>query len=524
LLIPNHVAGAIIGKGGMLINHMKATTGCHLRISAANCFFPGTDDRILLMGGCFEALQACLQLVLQRFQDSLGRPPQPLRVKLVVPNSSVSALIGTGGSTARRLSSDWDCRLHISTRVEGLKERHVLLLGASDNVVNATFEVCKLIQSDPHLAEHHCLNYDIQLPMGIWEDFKGAPQPDTPLITPEEACLLTKREILQYLRMSAPHKFLTRRGLLGNIENRLKCKGRKVFIEAVADTYLERQGQLPNPANDNADLAATEVAVELHSLHSRGASNCQTEEFSDRIWEEEELGAYERTWFTLGTHDEARREAQDNDSNHKNSSHTMNSSSSSNNDIGNNNDNKNSGRGSDDNNSTNQQPPPTANHCQQQQLTPTNNADSTSQPLPTPTSLVSDELAARLCVRNTFIDFESSVHNHGAQRRSHSSPPIRMPELRVESATKKPSVSAAPPLLSPCSSNASTEWSSEASDDWFTCSFEDESAVTPAGSAWGDRVSCGVKRGGNRKRPHQDAFKNEMGVHVHWKTSWVCLC
>jgi hypothetical protein len=164
--------------------------------------------------------------------------------------------------------------------VEGFKERYVLLLGTYDKVANATLDVCKLIQSDPHLAEHNCLKYEIKLPIGIWEDSKADSYPATPLMTPEEARFCTKRELLEYLRMSAPRRFLIRHGLLGNINNRVKCKGREEFISAVADVmYLARQGQLSTSANDNANLAAAEAAAELDSLRSLDTSNCDTKDW-----------------------------------------------------------------------------------------------------------------------------------------------------------------------------------------------------------------------------------------------------
>jgi len=159
--------------------------------------------------------------------------------------------------------------------MDGLKERIVLLFGTYDNVVNAALQVCKTIQNDPHLAEHQCLKYDIKLPMGTWAGARATPDPGSPLMTPQDARLHTKRQLLTYLRKSAPREIVMRLSVFGSINEVVKHNNRQVFVDAVAENYVVRQGHLSNPPDDTAAVAVAEV----DSLSSLDASDpCETEE------------------------------------------------------------------------------------------------------------------------------------------------------------------------------------------------------------------------------------------------------
>jgi len=121
-------------------------------------------------------------------------------------------------------------------------------------------------QSDPSLAEHQCLTYDINLSMGIQAGSRFAPDTASLLMMLNDA-------------MSATLDLFMRRNFLGSITNKVECKCRQVFIGAVAETHLVLQGYLSNPPDDSVDLAETDAVVELDSLHSLDASDpCETEE------------------------------------------------------------------------------------------------------------------------------------------------------------------------------------------------------------------------------------------------------
>eukprot|EP01032_Pedospumella_encystans_P038860 gene38860-44049_t len=48
ILCPQSITGIIIGRGGSTINQLNGSTGCGIKLSHNNEYYPGTNDRILL--------------------------------------------------------------------------------------------------------------------------------------------------------------------------------------------------------------------------------------------------------------------------------------------------------------------------------------------------------------------------------------------------------------------------------------------------------------------------------------------
>lgn len=130
-----------------------------------------------------------------------------------------------------------------------------MLSGGYANVAKAALQVCREVQADPHLAEHLCLKYDVRIPLGAWARAKAAPvDPTAPLLSPASITGRTKRELIEYLRKAAPREILMRHGLLGSINNTVKCKGYHELARAVAETWLVRGGyQSESPHADSAE-------------------------------------------------------------------------------------------------------------------------------------------------------------------------------------------------------------------------------------------------------------------------------
>ena len=133
-------------------------------------FFPGTKDRILLIGGTILSVVACITDVIRRIHEVFVHDGGQLMVKLLVPNSSVSHLIGHGGDVAKRLTVTTGCQFSISRRVEGIQERIAFLCGEYNNLVQAVVYVVFDIQRDSNLKEHAHFNYDPELDLhpGVW--------------------------------------------------------------------------------------------------------------------------------------------------------------------------------------------------------------------------------------------------------------------------------------------------------------------------------------------------------------------
>lgn len=69
LLVPQAAAGCIIGKNGETITRIQAESSARLQLSRANEFFPGTNDRVLLISGTLKVVIAGLHFVLGKVQE-----------------------------------------------------------------------------------------------------------------------------------------------------------------------------------------------------------------------------------------------------------------------------------------------------------------------------------------------------------------------------------------------------------------------------------------------------------------------
>jgi len=260
MLVPGHVVGALIGRQGSMIAYIELLTRCQMQISTGNSFFPGTNDRIVILGGTMQGLEDCLVLILQKLREFSGCTDRHVTLRLVAPNSAVSALIGRGGHVARSLSNGAGCRINVSPRVGSMQERLVMLSGEYNGVARAALVVLRSLQADPHLSEHLCLRYNVDIPLGAWAGAKAAPaDPDVPLVSPARARGMTKREIVEYLRKVAPREILMRHSLMGSVNNTVKCKSAKDLEIAVVETWHARGGERREEAWEEAEEEGEEA-------------------------------------------------------------------------------------------------------------------------------------------------------------------------------------------------------------------------------------------------------------------------
>lgn len=169
MLVNNLVAGAIIGKSGSVIASIEQNTGCSLKLSPSNAFYPGTNDRVLILGGQQDQLNNALICILDKIRDTIqqfgnpndggrGKDDDPSSIKIVcklaVPKSAVSSIIGKGGQQIRELQEQTQARVQVSSREEGLVERMITIAGNLEQVRTAVLTVASCIQTDPNLRDH----------------------------------------------------------------------------------------------------------------------------------------------------------------------------------------------------------------------------------------------------------------------------------------------------------------------------------------------------------------------------------
>jgi hypothetical protein len=64
--VSNTAAGCIIGKGGSTINDFQSQSGARIQLSRSHEFFPGTNDRIIMVSGHFDDVTKAMELVLEK--------------------------------------------------------------------------------------------------------------------------------------------------------------------------------------------------------------------------------------------------------------------------------------------------------------------------------------------------------------------------------------------------------------------------------------------------------------------------
>ncbi|KAK3159509.1 hypothetical protein QOZ80_2AG0150970 [Eleusine coracana subsp. coracana] len=155
-LVSNTAAGCIIGKGGSTINDFQSQSGARIQLSRSHEFFPGTNDRIIMVSGLFDEVIKAMELILEKlldegeeFNDAETRP----KVKLVVPNSSCGGIIGKGGATIKSFIEQSHAGIKISPQDNnyvGLHDRLVTVTGTFDNQMQAIDLILRKLSEDVH--------------------------------------------------------------------------------------------------------------------------------------------------------------------------------------------------------------------------------------------------------------------------------------------------------------------------------------------------------------------------------------
>jgi hypothetical protein len=130
-------------------------------------FFPGTQERIVVIAGTIEGISQALQIILEKIRvfvvsEFRGRQSEPpgeeleidVSIRAVVPNSAVSCIIGRGGEVVKEINRATGAMIRIGDRMSIVHERIVQVTGTVDQCHAAMYEVLTRIQSDKNLKEH----------------------------------------------------------------------------------------------------------------------------------------------------------------------------------------------------------------------------------------------------------------------------------------------------------------------------------------------------------------------------------
>lgn len=121
LLVPHYVASQLIGKGGEAIKEMKRTYGGFVRISPGRKYYPGTDERVVVIIGSISELKAINAHIMEKTVYTIRSSPATLadpgrsnKVNIVLTDLAAGLLVGKGGGSIKAIQYESKARLHVA--------------------------------------------------------------------------------------------------------------------------------------------------------------------------------------------------------------------------------------------------------------------------------------------------------------------------------------------------------------------------------------------------------------------------
>jgi RNA-binding protein Nova len=161
LLVGNKAVGQVIGKGGAMINSIKESSSANIKISSSGEFYPGTQDRVILVSGSVNSALTASQLIIAEVskhqaanaaEDAAATAaPGEMTLTLALPGGACGLVIGKGGERISILREQCSCKMHMQSKEKaapGVEERLLTVTGALANVQMATEKVILLMAED----------------------------------------------------------------------------------------------------------------------------------------------------------------------------------------------------------------------------------------------------------------------------------------------------------------------------------------------------------------------------------------
>lgn len=156
-LVPNQVAGMIIGKDGQSIQKMMEELGVTVRVSSSKSFFPGTQMRIVSVMGPMGNICKFADWILGKMVDfgkESGEGDASMQFKILISNFASGVTIGKGGANIKALQAEAGVTMNISQKdtTMNLPERILTFTGPKESIYNAITQALSRIQSEEDAA------------------------------------------------------------------------------------------------------------------------------------------------------------------------------------------------------------------------------------------------------------------------------------------------------------------------------------------------------------------------------------
>lgn len=163
LLVPQE-GSIIIGRGGSNIKQLREQSQSILTLSKET--LPGSEpaSQVLLISGEHDNVLGVVPAILHLLEDGKMLPPETQRqLRLLVPATIVSGLIGKGGENISRIRQSYGCQCSVKPPPMATswhaKEQVVDLVSTAEQIIAALSEIFSHISAAPDLLEHAHVSY-----------------------------------------------------------------------------------------------------------------------------------------------------------------------------------------------------------------------------------------------------------------------------------------------------------------------------------------------------------------------------
>ncbi|CAK9047461.1 Protein BTR1 (Binding to ToMV RNA 1) [Durusdinium trenchii] len=170
MLVSNATAGILIGKGGTTLKELEGATGCIIKLSPNNHFYPGSvgstagggGHRVVCVAGKEEAVESVLATVVDATMEAERHAAEKeqrqledrVTVHMALPFSACGLVIGKGGTIQKEIQEQTGITVKITPKGNNVvpNERVASLTGVTQAVTAAAAQVFRLVVADPHMG------------------------------------------------------------------------------------------------------------------------------------------------------------------------------------------------------------------------------------------------------------------------------------------------------------------------------------------------------------------------------------
>jgi len=164
-LVPNFMAGKLIGKGGSNIGELQSKFDASIQISPNREYYPGTTDRIVSISASINQIIAftnhLISLVQEEERSDRNNPQLKPEVRFVVSNIAAGLVIGKGGASIKAIQSECiGARINLSKKEESVSGERVLIVSGDGGArVSACKQIIEVMAAEPDKMSNNNLKY-----------------------------------------------------------------------------------------------------------------------------------------------------------------------------------------------------------------------------------------------------------------------------------------------------------------------------------------------------------------------------